>query len=117
MSNYNIALLERLLKVERELQVQTNELSTLRSVAYEHPHKKHIEMNMFDYAILRIMTLKESDNTIRFLKEHEFLVKANEQFGGSQVSPSEQDEAFLKCYNSWVEHFRNLDYNIEYAAS
>ena len=116
MSNYNIALLERLLKVERELQVQTNELSTLRSVAND-PHKHHAEMNMFDYAILRIMTLKESDNTIRFLKEHEFLVKADEQFGGAQVSPSEQDEALLKCYSSWVEHFRNLDYNIEYAAS
>jgi len=117
MSNYNIALLERLLKVERELQVQANELTTLRSVAYEHPHKNHIEMNMFDYAILRIMTLKESTDTIRFLEEHKFLVKADEQFGGAQVSPSEQDEALLKCYNTWVEHFRNLGYTIEYSAS
>ena len=117
MSNYNIAILERLLKVEKELQVQANELNTLRGVAYEHPHKNHIEMQMFDYAILKLMTLKESDNTIRFLKEHEFLVKADNQFGSAEIPPSQQDEALLKCYSSWVEHFRNLDYTIEYAAS
>ncbi len=116
MSNYNIALLERLLKVEKELQVRTNDLTALRNVAND-PHKHHAEMNMFDYAILRIMTLKESTDTIRFLEEHKFLVKADEQFGGAQVSPSDQDGALLKCYNGWVEHFRNLDYTIEYSAS
>jgi len=117
MSNYNIALLERLLKVEKELQVQASELNTLRGVAYEHPHKNHIELQMFDYAILRLMVLKESDDTIRFLEEQKFLVKADEQFGGVQYPPSEQDEVFLKCYNSWVEHYRNLGYTIEYSAS
>tara|TARA_R100001594_G_scaffold65626_1_gene99829 strand:+ start:81 stop:440 length:360 start_codon:yes stop_codon:yes gene_type:complete len=119
MSNYNIALLERLLKLEKENFVMSNELESLRSVTYKNysADANYIEMQMFDYAILKLMTLKESDNTIRFLKEHEFLVKANEQFGGVQVPPSEQDETFLKCYKSWVEHFRNLDYTIEYAAS
>ena len=117
MSNYNIALLERLLKYEKDIQKMSSELNALRGIAYEHPHKNNIEMQMFDYAILKLMTLKESDNTIRFLKEHEFLVKASDQFGGAQIPPSQQDEALLKCYSSWVEHFRNLDYTIEYAAS
>jgi len=159
MSNYNIALLERLLKYEKDIQEMSTELRTLRGIIHddqpaEHPNSgcpssdpvtnvvnekpylghnyklpdlnqedSHgLQLEMFDYGVLVTMTLtglNEADksNTIRFLKEKEFLKKAMDLFGGAQCPGDIQENALRTRYDSWIQHFRNLDYNIEYAAS
>ena len=133
MSNYNIALLERLLKVEKELKDNSNELITLRGITYEHPHEvklpglnerdsNALQLEMFDFGVLKVMSLSklnaaDQNNTIRFLKEKEFLEKAMDLFGGAQCPDDIQIKALQTRYDSWVQHYRNLDYNIEYAAS
>tara|TARA_R100000742_G_C4237816_1_gene58097 strand:- start:280 stop:681 length:402 start_codon:yes stop_codon:yes gene_type:complete len=133
MSNYNIALLERLLKYEKDIQEMSSELNTLRGIVYKHPQETSLpamdqkdsdalQLEMFDFGVLKVMSLSklnaaDQNNTIRFLKEKEFLEKAMDLFGGAQCPDDIQENALRTRYDSWVQHYRNLDYNIEYAAS